>query len=80
MTIDKVRSEKGWTQQELADALGVTVQTVRNWESGRTHPGKRSQDIAKVLGCEISLCPLDEIHNSTLSEKIQTGSEGGKNL
>lgn len=36
--IKKLRKEKGWTQQELADKLFVTRQAVSNWELGKTEP------------------------------------------
>lgn len=36
--IQKLRSEKGVSQQELADAVGVSRQTVRRWESGENEP------------------------------------------
>lgn len=44
------REIKGWTQEDLAKALDVSVRTIRNWESGASHPGKRLGDVARVLG------------------------------
>ena len=32
--IKMIRKEKGWTQQQMADFLFVTRQTVSNWENG----------------------------------------------
>ena len=32
------RQRHDYTQEGLAEALGVTAKTVRNWESGRTSP------------------------------------------
>ena len=36
--LKRIRKEKGWTQQELADKLYVTRQAVSNWELGKTEP------------------------------------------
>ena len=36
--IKKFRSEKGFTQEELAEQLHVTRQAVSNWENGKTQP------------------------------------------
>jgi tetratricopeptide (TPR) repeat protein/transcriptional regulator with XRE-family HTH domain len=46
-----LRREKGWTQESLADRLHVTVETIRNWESGRTRhiSAGRALEIANVF-------------------------------
>ena len=36
--LQRIRKEKGVSQQELADALGVTQGTISAWESGRWNP------------------------------------------
>ena len=36
--IKQLRAEKGWTQQEMADVLFVTRQTISNWENGKSMP------------------------------------------
>lgn len=42
--IKKARQEKGLTQEAAAESLGVSRQTVSNWENGRTYP-----DILSVI-------------------------------
>jgi len=37
-TIKKYRTEKGMTQDQLAEKLNVTRQAVSNWETGKTQP------------------------------------------
>jgi len=32
------RSRKGWTQEQLARNIGVSLNTVQRWEASRTHP------------------------------------------
>jgi DNA-binding XRE family transcriptional regulator len=47
------------TQDDIADALGVSGQTVSNWERGRSIP-TLTIDQVKTL-CQILQCSLDEI-------------------
>ena len=37
-TIKELRDERGWTQLQLANKLGVTPVTVYNWERGKYEP------------------------------------------
>jgi putative transcriptional regulator len=36
--IRQCRDIKGWTQEQLARNLGVSLNTVQRWESGKTRP------------------------------------------
>jgi DNA-binding transcriptional regulator YiaG len=42
-TIKEVRRQLGLSQEELAQALGVSFATVNRWENGRTTPSKLAQ-------------------------------------
>lgn len=35
--IKKYRNAKGWSQEELAEKIYVTRQTISNWENGVSH-------------------------------------------
>ena len=71
-TIRTLRTEKGMTQKNLADAVGVTDKAVSKWENGRSFPDIALLDsLAGALGC-----PLSELLGSsnlsderTLAEK-----------
>ena len=52
--IREFRQKKGLTQQELADAVGVTRQTINALENARYNPSLLlAYNITKVLGQEI---------------------------
>lgn len=36
--IKYLRAKKGWTQEQLARILGVSLNTVQRWELGKTQP------------------------------------------
>ena len=57
---DKVRDMRkgrGWSQQELADQAGISMQTVSNLETGRHVPGIAT--LSKIAGAlEVSITDL----------------------
>ena len=55
MQLKTARIGMGYTQDQAADLLDVSTQTVRNWEAGRTFPDANNQD--KVS--ELYQLPLD---------------------
>ena len=38
MDVKQAREEIGFSQAELAEAVGVTTRTIQNWESGASSP------------------------------------------
>jgi DNA-binding XRE family transcriptional regulator len=67
-TIRQLRSERGWTQFQLALAVGVQPQTVYLWESGRRMPQvPQLRKLGEVFGLcsdEIALEPATERRRS----------------
>ena len=48
------RRERGWRQVDLARAIGVNKDTVRNWEAGHARPrlgslGRKARDVISTL-------------------------------
>lgn len=53
--LKNLRKSRGWTQQQMADKLSVTHQTVSNWESGRSMPDIDTlNEIAAKLDTDIN--------------------------
>lgn len=65
-TIRALRRERGWTQFELAIAVGVQPQTIYLWESGRRQPQvPQMRKLGEVFGLcsdEIDLEPAADRH------------------
>ena len=47
--IKECRMLKGWTQEQLAHHIGVTLNTVQRWESGKTTPSPLALDKLQEL-------------------------------
>lgn len=52
--IKRARERLRWTQRNLADAVGVNVKSVDNWENGRTSPRSAIGALEDVLGVSLS--------------------------
>jgi transcriptional regulator with XRE-family HTH domain len=53
--LQRLRSERGLSQEALARAVDVSVRTVARWEAGESGPGlKVAQLVAAALGCKLA--------------------------
>ena len=59
----RLRRQKGWSQEELADKLDVTRQAVSRWEGAQTYP-----DLPKLL-------QIGEIFDVSLDYLLKTRSK-----
>ena len=83
--IKELRKEKGLTQQELADCLGVTNKAVSKWELGKSMPDVALfSPLCQALG--VSLTELlagrriDEQERGTVSEQMLAETISSRNL
>jgi putative transcriptional regulator len=52
--VKELRAERGWTQQQLAEAVGVSRQSINSIERNRYVPSlELALDFARVFGCSI---------------------------
>jgi transcriptional regulator with XRE-family HTH domain len=77
--LKKFRDLKGWTQQELADAAGVSQQTIADVESGRTKRPRELHLIADALGIDLRQL-IPEIKNPRVVEQIARPMYGDRDL
>ena len=76
--IKKLRNEKGWSQEMLAERAYVSRQTVSNWETDKCYPDVRSLIIlADIFG--VSLDELIKGDVDTMKETITKHNMKTKN-
>ncbi|QYO62450.1 helix-turn-helix domain-containing protein [Leptolyngbya sp. 7M] len=63
LTLVQLRQRVGLTQQDLADAIGVTQKTISIWEKGSVEP-KLSLRQTKIL-MDVLNCTFDELVEAT---------------
>ncbi len=53
----KAREQKGYTAQEAATSLGISITTLCSWENGKTYP--TAQRLIQL--CKLYECSADEL-------------------
>jgi len=75
---DKIINERkklGWSQEELADRLGVSRQSVSKWEGAQSVPDlQRILEMSKIFGVSTDYLLKDDIENVIPAEKDETDS------
>ena len=65
-----LRRRRGLSQQEVAQALGITRQTVSNWECGQGAPTiDKARDLALLYGIGLEDLVSDEISVVTSAQQ-----------
>lgn len=72
--IYKLRKEKGYSQTDLANELGVSYKAVSKWETNEAQPKlSRLRDLAQVFNISV-----DELINCRITESGEVKNEGDK--
>ena len=73
---DKIINERkklGWSQEELADKLGVSRQSVSKWEGAQSVPDlQRILEMSKIFGVSTDYLLKDDIEEVIPSEKAES--------
>lgn len=68
MSVQKLRLKHGWSQQQLADAAGLSVRTVQRIEAGYCASTETLKSLAAVFEVDFStLNPEPNMNSTTLS-------------
>ena len=82
--VKKERREKGLTQQQFADMLGVSLRTITNYEKGESYPKQREiyGKMAEILGVDINylLTENEEFYIRANEKYGATGAQQAKAL
>lgn len=74
--IKQLRENKGLSQKELADSLGVTQQAIDAWERSITNPRKKSIDkLSSFFNVNGGFFFEDDIQNKTPSNEMSIKKE-----
>ncbi len=76
----KLRLQAGWTQEKLAEQIGVSVQQIQNYESGANKMNTdRLQQVANALDIQIQIMftDTDETLPLAVEEKLLLDSYRG---
>lgn len=74
-----LRKQRGWSQEELAERLGVSRQSVSKWESGNSLPDlNRILDLSRLFEVTTDFLLKDEEPGERRPESCDCSGEGNR--
>lgn len=72
MQVQKLRLQRGWSQQQLAELSGLSVRTIQRIENGKTASTETLKSLASVFEIDFQqLQPEVDMHAVTSDEKSE---------
>lgn len=68
--VKELREGKGMTQAQLAQMMGVSIQTVKNWEAGKTIPSTARMKLQDIFCGDCS-----NVANNVTGDNIQNSGK-----
>lgn len=79
--IINLRKKCGWSQEELADQLGISRQSVSKWESGMSIPEiDKIIKLSELFGVSTDYLLKDELEEVVPGETVETSTEEVRNV
>ena len=75
MLIQKLRLKRGWSQQQLAEASGLSVRTVQRIETGHPASTESLKSLAAVFEVDFSTLNPEQIMTSSSSDSAEKQEE-----
>lgn len=73
MLIQKLRLQRGWSQQQLADLSGLSVRTIQRLERGQSPSVESLKSLAAVFEIDFSeLQRTDPMNHTTLTDPLSS--------
>jgi transcriptional regulator with XRE-family HTH domain len=66
LDIKEIRKNYGWTQDQLAKKMGVSLKTITNYESGGVIPESKSALLRELLNVNITETPPEIVPRAVL--------------
>ena len=75
--IIELRKKNGWSQEDLAEKLGVSRQSISKWEGAQSIPDmNKIIMISDIFGVSTDFLLKDELEMDSTGEEIQVPEDG----
>ena len=80
MLVQKLRLQRGWSQQQLADLSGLSIRTIQRIENGQAASVETMKSLASVFEIDFNQLQPEPEMNSSNNDSANPSSDGGQPL